>query len=286
MRRVSVLLLILTSILAGRTPEWERARELYQRTEYRQTLTILLQTPEKDAATLQLIGQSYFMLAEYKKATEALEAAVALDPNNASALHWLGRAYGRRAEMANPFSAPGFATKARQMFERSVALDPSNKEAAGDLLDYYLDAPGFLGGGMQKAEALAKVIARDRPGGRAIRAGADRGSSASNTIRPSSTSAARRGIGSAPGGPVCGSGEISGQARASSRKAKPCSIRRQRMAPDDPQDSVRARQHLRQRAKRNLDQARELLERYLRAPLTPDDPPREQAQRCSKRSET
>ena len=31
------------------------------------------------------------------------------------------------------------------MFERSVALDPSNREAVGDLFDYYLGAPGFLG---------------------------------------------------------------------------------------------------------------------------------------------
>ena len=48
------------------------------------------------------------------------------------------------------------------MFERSVALDPANREAVGDLFDYYLGAPGFLGGGANKAEALAaQVAARD-----------------------------------------------------------------------------------------------------------------------------
>jgi hypothetical protein len=33
------------------------------------------------------------------------------------------------------------------------------------------------------------------------------------------------------------------------------------------------------RSKRNLEQARGLLERYLKSPLTPEDPPRSEAQR-------
>jgi cytochrome c-type biogenesis protein CcmH/NrfG len=33
------------------------------------------------------------------------------------------------------------------------------------------------------------------------------------------------------------------------------------------------------RSKRNLDQARALLKQYLASPLTPDDPPREQAEK-------
>ena len=89
-------------------------------------------------------------------------------------LNWLGRAYGRRAETSNPFTAPGYASKARQMFEKSVALDPSNKEATGDLLDFYLEAPGFMGGGYEKAEALVKADRARRPGRRALRAGDDR----------------------------------------------------------------------------------------------------------------
>jgi len=51
----------------------------------------------------------------------------------------------------------------------------------------------------------------------------------------------------------------------------------ERMAPEDPRVGFdRAQTYIEQR--RNLNQARELLEKYLRAPLTPDDPPREQAE--------
>ena len=42
---------------------------------------------------------------------------------------WLGRAFGRRAETSSPFTAPGYASKARQCFEKSVELNPKNLEA-------------------------------------------------------------------------------------------------------------------------------------------------------------
>ena len=64
--------------------------------------------------------------------------------------HWLGKAQGRRAETASPFTAPSYASKARQAFEKSVELDGKNLEAINDLFSYYLEAPGFLGGGLNK----------------------------------------------------------------------------------------------------------------------------------------
>ena len=74
--------------------------------------------------------------------------------------------YGRRAETGSVLTAPGNARKARQYFEQAVELDPNNREAAANLFEYYLDAPGFLGGGIDKAENLAKRIATlDMPAG-------------------------------------------------------------------------------------------------------------------------
>src|ERR1700674_2851873 len=162
-RRIVIALLIAASAAGAAPLEWVRAHDLYQRTQYNQSLLQLLPLSPKDAATLQLMGQNYYMLGEYKKATESLEKAAALAPEDAQCLLWLGRAFGRRAETSNPFSALGYATKARQMFERAVALDPSNKEAFGDLFDFYMEAPGFLGGGHNKAEALAARVNQTDP---------------------------------------------------------------------------------------------------------------------------
>ncbi len=92
MRRLAILLFTATSLFPA-----DPAIELYRRTEYQQSLAALLSGPHQDPAALQLMGQNYFMLGEYKKSTEALEKAAAIDPTNAKLLNWLGRAYGRRA---------------------------------------------------------------------------------------------------------------------------------------------------------------------------------------------
>src|SRR5205085_7678635 len=108
----------------------------------------------------ELIGRNYYMQGEYKKASESLEKAAATDPDSSEIALWLGRAFGRRAETSSPFTAPGHASKARQWFEKAVDLNPNNKEALSDLFEYYLEAPGFLGGGLDKADGIATKMSQ------------------------------------------------------------------------------------------------------------------------------
>jgi len=150
---------VLTVSCALAQDSLQRAEELYNKTDYQKSLALLHEAPVHQAAAYNLIGRDYFMLGEYKKATEAFHKAFTLEPSNSVHAHWLGRAFGRRAETSGPFLAPMHASKARQYFEQAVALDPSNDEALNDLFDYYLQAPGFLGGGYDKAEQVAKRIA-------------------------------------------------------------------------------------------------------------------------------
>src|SRR5579863_1157222 len=140
-----------------------RAGDLYQRTDYTGSLRILAEDPSPDAASYLLTGKNYFMSGDYKKAVEFFEKAVAASPNNSENELWLGRAWGRRAETSGFLTAASHATKARQCFEKAIALDPGNREAKNDLFSFYLNAPGFLGGGIEKAEAAARSIARERP---------------------------------------------------------------------------------------------------------------------------
>ena len=151
---------------SAKTPDWDRAHELYQRTEYAQALSLLDRVPNKDADTLQLIGQCHLMQADYKQAGDAFEKALALAPRSSELHRLLGSVYGRRAETGSVFTAAGNARKARQYFEQAVELDPNNREAAADLFEYYLEAPSMLGGGIDKAENLAKrIVTLDAPAG-------------------------------------------------------------------------------------------------------------------------
>ncbi len=137
----------------------DRARALYERAEYRQAVELVRNSPEgRTAEGLWIAGRAWYQLGEYKKAVEALEKVVEARPADANAWLWLGRAWGRRAETSNMLVAPSYASKSRQCFERAVQLDPKNGEALNDLFSYYLEAPGFLGGGMEKAEALVEKI--------------------------------------------------------------------------------------------------------------------------------
>src|SRR5579864_110548 len=274
MDRSCFALLLFSAFLTAKSPDCERARELYQRTEYRESLGVLLPIAQKDADTFGLIGQNYFMIGEYKKATEALEKAIAMEPNNAGFFHWLGRTYGRRAEMASPFTAPGYALKAGQMFEKSVLLDPSNRGAAGDLLDFYLDAPVFLGGGVHKAEKLAARIARrDSAEGHYAEAQIDEKRKEYNSAEQH----LRRALELAP--------SQAGRAmdlamflakRGRFNESEALFDQAAHMAPDNAKILFeRANTYIHEQ--RNLEEAKELLQRYMRAQLTPDDPPRERA---------
>jgi tetratricopeptide (TPR) repeat protein len=280
--RIVIALLIAVAAGQAASVEWVRAHDLYQRTEYNQSLVQLLPLSPKDAATLQLIGQNYFMVGEYKKATESLEKALALAPDDAQCLLWLGRAYGRRAETSNPFSAPGYATRARQMFEKAVALDPSNKEAFGDLFDFYLDAPGFLGGGHNKAEALAARVSQTDPAeGLYLQAQIDD----RRNQYDSAEQKLRKALEIAPTQP----GRFLELAKFLAKRGRIAESEAMfeeaaRLSPDNPHQMFdRASLYIKQR--RNLAEARALLERYLRLPLTPNDPPRDRAEVLLKKIE-
>lgn len=276
-----MLLFLATSVaLIAAPPVDERARELFERTQYQQSLALLLSAPLKDAAAFELIGQNYFMLGEYKKSSDALEKAIALDPDNPQILLWLGRAYGRRAETANPLTAPGYASKARQNLEKSVRLDPSNKDATGDLLDFYLDAPGFLGGGVQKAESLAQLIGKTDP------AEQHYAEALIDEHRKDYTAAEqqlRRAAELAPrqvSRVIALAKYLARQGRI--QESDDAFEKARRMAPNDPRVLfTRAETYVEQR--RNLEEARELLQKYLSAPLTPNDPPRQQAEALLKK---
>src|SRR5262249_33797156 len=126
-RRFLVTALGLAPLLLGADPSREQARKLYARADFAASLQWLLPLPGKERADYDLIGRNYYMMGDYKKAGRAFQEGVAAGPDSDRYL-WLGRAFGRRAEHATPFTAPGYASKARQNFEKAIEIDPSNLE--------------------------------------------------------------------------------------------------------------------------------------------------------------
>jgi len=123
------------------------------------TLHSKINSSPNDAEAYNLLCRAYFSMGDWDHGISACEKAVALEPNNSRYHMWLGRIYGEKADGSNFFSAASLAGKVRTEFETAVRLDPNNVDARSDLGEFYLEAPGIVGGGRDKAEAQVQVLA-------------------------------------------------------------------------------------------------------------------------------
>lgn len=276
-----ILLVAGVKSAAGSPAVVSQATALYQRTEYEDSLRVLAKDPTPDADGYLLSGKNFFMLGDYKRAIDFFEKAVALSPGNSDYELWLGRAWGLRAETSGWWMAPVLASKARQHFEKAVALNPLNHEAKNDLFDFYLNAPGFLGGGIEKAEAIAKSITTERPPESEFEQAqiADR-----RKDYAAAEAHLRRAMELAPDEP----GRVIDLARYVAKRGRLAESDQlfehaRKIAPGLPRIAfAEARVDIENH--RKLELARGLLEQYLRSSLTPDDPPRKEAEKLLRRA--
>jgi tetratricopeptide (TPR) repeat protein len=112
-----------------------------------------------DASLYYWLARCSFELRDFDRAISSAERAVELEPKNSLYHLWLGRAYGRKAEQVGRLSGFSMAKKTRQQFEEAVRLNPSNLAAQEDLIEFYLRAPGIVGGGEDKAQKQVEALA-------------------------------------------------------------------------------------------------------------------------------
>lgn len=85
------------------------------------------------------------------------------EPENAQAAYWLGNTAGQMAMRSGMFKAMGFAKESRKGLEQAVALDPKNVDAQYALMQFYVMAPGVMGGDDEEAAVIAEKIAALSP---------------------------------------------------------------------------------------------------------------------------
>lgn len=114
------------------------------------------------------LGQQF---RDVDKAVEHMEEAVELKPEEANYQYGLGAAYGTEAQSAGIFRQAILAPRVKKAFARAVELNPRHLEAHIGLARYYQQAPGIMGGDMDKAWQEAEiVIGLDEVQGRAFKA--------------------------------------------------------------------------------------------------------------------
>lgn len=120
----------------------------------------LTKATPNDANAWVLLVRARLQAKQAEKAIAAGEKATAFGPKNAQAFYWLGNAYGSRIGEVGMLSKMSMAPKLRDAFEQAVKLDPALVDARSSLIEFYLQAPGAIGGGIDKARAQAAAIAR------------------------------------------------------------------------------------------------------------------------------
>jgi tetratricopeptide (TPR) repeat protein len=114
-------------------------------------------TPDNPGLS-NLLCRAYYQLQEWNEAESFCRKAVSLDPENSDFHLWLGRVYGEKADRTNFVAAASLAGKVHAEFERAVQLNAKSLDARLDLTEFYVEAPGFMGGGEEKARQQAQSI--------------------------------------------------------------------------------------------------------------------------------
>lgn len=120
----------------------------------------IAQSP-KDASLHYWLGRCYFETRDFDHSISSWERAVALDSKRSEYHDWLGRAYGRKAEEdshSKMASALSLARRTHHEFELAVQLDARNVDAQRDLISFMASAPKDLGGGEEHAMAQIREL--------------------------------------------------------------------------------------------------------------------------------
>jgi tetratricopeptide (TPR) repeat protein len=156
-----VAMMLVPGMLAGQNADTASGVRLFEAGKFKEAKTVFepaFKANTRDAAAAFYLGRIAMEERKNDRAADYFETATKLDAKNSTYFLWLGRAYGREAQSANVLRQPGLAKKTRSAWERAIELDPDNLDARTDLIQYYVQAPGFLGGSTQKALDQAEEV--------------------------------------------------------------------------------------------------------------------------------
>jgi tetratricopeptide (TPR) repeat protein len=110
------------------------------------------------AAAQYYLGRIAFNEEQYEEAVDYLEEATEADDRHAEYFEWYGNALGNLAQKSNMVRQGMLAPRMKAAWEQAMQLDPKSIGPRTSLVEYYMQAPGFMGGSKEKAVATAREI--------------------------------------------------------------------------------------------------------------------------------
>lgn len=158
---------MLASMAANGQSASEQGKRLYEQKKYKEAIAALEPVDEDDAdyaLARYYMGRSAFDLKEFDDAADYFEEATeAKNGEKSDYFTWLGDTYGTIARDANVIKQGMLAPKMKSAWEKAIALDSKNLNARLSLISFYTEAPGIMGGSMDKAKEMAKQIMSINP---------------------------------------------------------------------------------------------------------------------------
>lgn len=144
----------------------EEGKRLFKEEKYEEAKTVLLKVLEREPQSPEvnfLLCKVYLGLDDHNSAIKYGEKAIKLDDSKSEYHLWLGSAYGVQAQKGSKLKALFRAKKVKSEFEKAVELDSANLEARFGLIQYYVMAPGIMGGDKKEAKKQAEIIEKMDP---------------------------------------------------------------------------------------------------------------------------
>jgi tetratricopeptide (TPR) repeat protein len=165
MKYLFVLLTLITLNLSGQS-KIDQAKRLFEDRKYAESEKLLIPIDDDDrdyAAAQYYLGRIAFAKKEYDDAADYFEEATEADDKVADYFSWLGDTYGTIAGDANVITQGMLAPKMKSAWEKAILLDSKNLGARASLIQYYLQAPGIMGGSIEKAKEVAGQVLNLKP---------------------------------------------------------------------------------------------------------------------------
>ena len=147
-----------TNVQAQCSPPVQKLINEQKYEEARTEAQTLISKNASDDVALHCMGRVYAAWDKSGDAVDWFEKAV--KANDKVALHhlWLGNSLGDQVQHVNKIKQPFMARRIKSEFEKAVELDPNSIDGRHGLIQFYSQAPGVMGGSLDKAKEQAREI--------------------------------------------------------------------------------------------------------------------------------
>lgn len=163
---IFTIIILTLNLFAQNAEKIKEARELVNQQENDKAKTILNELydqNDEDPEVNYLLAVLSLRDINYDDAIDYLDVAIEADENNHLYYYMLGNAYGMKAQNSGALKAAFAAPKAKSNWEKTLEIKPDFLRAKQSLFQYYLNAPGIMGGDNDKAKEIADEILNIHP---------------------------------------------------------------------------------------------------------------------------